>query len=321
MLVRQETIGNELSALEMVLKSDVKREGVKRFIRWCERELERLENGGVSKDEEENLKETKDADASVATKKPSKGKQKLMDRKKEKMRKAARAKVSGSKNVQKVKAKNIEYQKNKLSEKLGKAYQKLSEIEEEQGGDPEPRAIQILSGIGFSPEMRSKPTSELSGGWRMRVSIACGVFADPSLLLLDEPTNHLDLESCLWLEKYLTSKFSGTLLVVSHDRHFLDEVVTDVVYFHNNTLTTYRGDISNFEAVREEEKQRQIRLRENQEAKRAHLQKYIDLHSQAGENGVKAARQRKSKMKKLEKVGMMAQGTFSINTCKATFSS
>ena len=310
-LVRQETIGNNLSALEMVLKSDVKREGVKRFIAWCEKELERLENGGEQKEEE---KEEENPDKTVGsktkagkkTKEASKSRQKLLDRKKEKMRKAARAKVSGGTN--KVKQKNIEYQKGKLSEKLGKAYQKLSEIEEEDGGDPEPRAIKILSGMGFSEEMQNKPTAELSGGWRMRVSIACGIFAEPSLLLLDEPTNHLDLETCLWLERYLTKHFAGTLLVVSHDRHFLNEVVTDVVYFDRNTLTTYRGDITNFEAVRDDEKQRQIRLRENQEAKKAHLQKYIDLHSQAGENGVKAAKQRKSKMKKLEKVGMMAQG-------------
>ncbi len=86
--------------------------------------------------------------------------------------------------------------------------------------------------------------------------------------------------------------------------------MTDVVYFNRNNLTTYKGDITNFETVREDDRQRQIRLRENQEAKKAHLQKYIDLHSQAGENGVKAAKQRKSKMKKLEKVGMMAQGMF-----------
>lgn len=307
MLVRQETIGNQLSALEMVLKSDVKREGVKRFIKWCERELERLDNGGESKEEEGE----DGGDDTVDDKngqKISKGKQKLLERKKEKMRKAARSKVDGSNAVSNLKSKQIEHQKIKLSEKLGKAYQKLTEIEEEEGGDPEPRAIRILTGIGFSPEMRNKPTSELSGGWRMRVSIACGIFANPSLLLLDEPTNHLDLESCLWLEKYLTTHFTGTLVVVSHDRHFLNEVVTDVVYFNRNTLTTYRGDITNFEMVREDDKQRQIRLHENQEAKKAHLQKYIDLHSQAGENGVKAARQRKSKMKKLEKVGMMAQG-------------
>lgn len=111
----------------------------------------------------------------------------------------------------------------------------------------------------------------------------------------------------MWLEKYLTTKFTGTLVVVSHDRHFLNEVVTDVVHFYRNDLTTYRGDISNFEAVREDDKKRQLRLRDIQETKRAHLQKYIDLHSQAGENGVKAAKQRKSKMKKLDKIGVMAQ--------------
>ena len=111
----------------------------------------------------------------------------------------------------------------------------------------------------------------------------------------------------MWLERYLTKSFTGTLVVVSHDRHFLNEVVTDVVHFHNSTLATYRGDINNYEAVVAENRARQQRQREQQEAKRAHLQKYIDLHAQAGENGVKASRQRKSKMKKLDKLGVMAQ--------------
>lgn len=125
---------------------------------------------------------------------------------------------------------------------------------------------------------------------------------------MDEPTNHLDLEAVLWLERYLTREFNGTLVVVSHDRHFLNEVVTDVVHFHRGKLTTYKGDISNYTAVREENRKRQIRLYEQQEAKRAHLQKYIDLHAQAGENGVKASKQRKSRMKKLDKLGVMAAG-------------
>jgi len=169
----------------------------------------------------------------------------------------------------------------------------------------------------------------LSGGWRMRVSLSCALFANPALLLLDgkclhqgcnfivltfvsnissyiEPTNHLDLEAVLWLERYLTKEFKGSLVVVSHDRHFLNEVVTDVVHFHRGKLTTYRGDITNFTAVREENRKRQIRQYEQQEAKRAHLQKYIDLHAQSGENGVKASKQRKSRMKKLDKLGMMA---------------
>ena len=110
----------------------------------------------------------------------------------------------------------------------------------------------------------------------------------------------------VWLEKYLVRDFKGTLVVVSHDRHFLNEVVSDVVHFHRGKLTTYRGDINSFTAVRDENRKRQIRLYEQQEAKRAHLQKYIDLHAQAGENGVKAAKQRKSRMKKMDKLGVMA---------------
>ena len=117
-----------------------------------------------------------------------------------------------------------------------------------------------------------------------------------------------EIISSVWLERYLTKDFKGILVVVSHDRHFLNEVVTDVVHFHQGKLTTYRGDISNFSAVREENRKRQIRLYEQQEAKRAHLQKYIDLHAESGENGVKASRQRKSRMKKLDKLGVMAAG-------------
>jgi ATP-binding cassette subfamily F protein 3 len=128
-----------------------------------------------------------------------------------------------------------------------------------------------------------------------------------SFLFTSSATNHLDLEAVLWLEKYLTTKFTGTLMVVSHDRHFLNEIVTDVVHFHQSKLITYRGDISNFEAVRDDDKLRQQRQREIQETKRAHLQKYVDLHAQSGENGVKASKQRKSKMKKLDKLGVMAQ--------------
>ena len=88
------------------------------------------------------------------------------------------------------------------------------------------------------------------------------------MLLLEKPTNHLDLEAVLWLELYLTTKFRGTLVEVSHGRHFLNEVVTDVVLFQRSKVTTYRGDISNFEAVREDDNHRQIQIFAIQEAKR-----------------------------------------------------
>ena len=311
LLVRQEIIGDHHTAVETVLKSDVKRESVKRYIEFVETELDKIDNPEKYLKEEQEKeeaakakKEERQEKSQQATKKKdNKAKQRLRDRKKQNIKKEAK---KAADNNTKVKETKEERRKN-LNEKLVQAHQRLGEIEAEEGGDPEPRARKVLAGLGFSKDMQDKPTQELSGGWRMRVSLSCALFARPSLLLLDEPTNHLDLEAVLWLEKYLTKEFVGTLVVVSHDRHFLNEVVTDVVHFHRNVLTTYRGDITNFEQVRADDKLRHQRLREQQEAKRAHLQKYIDLHAQAGENGVKASRQRKSKMKKLDKLGVMAQ--------------
>jgi ATPase subunit of ABC transporter with duplicated ATPase domains len=114
----------------------------------------------------------------------------------------------------------------------------------------------------------------------------------------------------LWLEHYLTTSFRGTLLVVSHDRHFLNAVVTDVAAFdqQQKSLKVYKGDVTNFEAVRADEKLRQKRLWEVQEARRQHMQKFIDDHAKAGENGPKAAAQRKSRMKKMERLGVEAAG-------------
>ena len=308
LLVRQEIIGNEWTAVETVLKSDVRREGVKRYIEWCEKEIDRLEKGEPV--DEVGSKVGDEDESAAAGKRPKeKSRQKLRDKKRLANKKKASALDPSSKSSRSPGSKSKEIDekaKAKLADKLARSYQKLAEIEEEEG-DPEPRARKVLAGLGFSGEMMNKSTRELSGGWRMRVSLSCALFASPALLLLDEPTNHLDLEAVLWLEKYLCSKFKGSLVVVSHDRHFLNNVVTDVVHFYRDQLTTYKGDISNFEAVREEERQRQIGLYETQEAKKQHLQKYIDLHAQSGENGVKAAKQRKSRMKKLEKVGVMSQ--------------
>ena len=90
---------------------------------------------------------------------------------------------------------------------------------------------------------------ELLGGWIMRVSLLCALFANPALLLLDKPTNHLNLEAMLWIKWYLATKFHGTLMVVSHDHHFLNEVVTDVVHFHISKTRTYHGGILKFGAV------------------------------------------------------------------------
>ena len=319
LLVRQEIIGNEWSAVDTVLKSDVKRESCKKYIAWIDKELDKLDNPNTSvhdsgDQQSDNAESTKDQATKGKAKESAKERrQRLKDRKKltveqrKALKRGAKAKKAVEVDVSAMTEAKKEERRKKLREQLVRAHNRLSEIEQLEGGDPEPRARKVLAGLGFTKEMQDKPTSALSGGWRMRVSLSCALFANPSLLLLDEPTNHLDLEAVLWLERYLTQSYNGTLVVVSHDRHFLNEVVTDVVHFHKNTLATYRGDITNYENVVAENKLRQQRQREQQEAKRAHLQKYIDLHAQAGENGPKASRQRKSKMKKLDKLGVMAQ--------------
>ncbi|KAK3284137.1 hypothetical protein CYMTET_8194, partial [Cymbomonas tetramitiformis] len=115
----------------------------------------------------------------------------------------------------------------------------------------------ILTGLGFTEEMQNGSTLTLSGGWRMRVSLASALFVEPRLLLLDEPTNHLDLDAVLWLGNYLANSWKHTLLLVSHDRDFLDEVCTDLVHLDNCKLNYYAGDIGRFHQMVAQELGRQ----------------------------------------------------------------
>ncbi|CAE8699316.1 unnamed protein product [Polarella glacialis] len=203
--------------------------------------------------------------------------------------------------------------------RLAQIYGRLEEIEGSEKHVEEKRASDILTGLGFDSVLRSKATRDLSGGWRMRVALACALFVSPGLLLLDEPTNHLDLETVIWLEHYINTGFHGTLLVVSHDRVFLNEVVTDIVLFENEALEVYRGDFNAFEKIREEHRARQERLREQQEMKREHLQEYITKHAEAGNNGCKAAAQRKARIRKLDKLGMEAQSAIEGRKIKLSY--
>ncbi|XP_027150745.1 ABC transporter F family member 4 [Coffea eugenioides] len=129
-------------------------------------------------------------------------------------------------------------------EKLAELYEKL----ELMGSDAaEAQASKILAGLGFTKDMQARPTRSFSGGWRMRISLARALFVQPTLLLLDEPTNHLDLRAVLWLEEYLC-RWKKTLIVVSHDRDFLNTVCNEIIHLHDMKLQYYRGNFDSFES-------------------------------------------------------------------------
>ncbi|HMM08546.1 MAG TPA: ABC-F family ATP-binding cassette domain-containing protein [Paracoccus solventivorans] len=139
----------------------------------------------------------------------------------------------------------------------------------------EGRAAAILQGLGFSPADQARPTGDFSGGWRMRMALAGVLFARPDLLLLDEPTNYLDLEGALWLEGYL-ARYPHTVIVISHDRGLLNRAVGSILHLDDRRLTLYSGGYDSFARIRAERRALQAAEAKKQEARRAHLQSFVD---------------------------------------------
>ncbi|MCO6548600.1 MAG: ATP-binding cassette domain-containing protein, partial [Gilliamella sp.] len=137
------------------------------------------------------------------------------------------------------------------------------------------RAATLLHGLGFSNEQLMSPVKSYSGGWRMRLNLAQALMCRSDLLLLDEPTNHLDLDAVIWLEKWL-SNYQGTLILISHDRDFLDPLVNKIIHIEQKSLFEYTGNYSSFEIQRSTKLAQQQSLYESQQLKVAHLQNYID---------------------------------------------
>ncbi|KAI8580334.1 hypothetical protein K450DRAFT_238028 [Umbelopsis ramanniana AG] len=187
--------------------------------------------------------------------------------------------------------------KESLNSKLREVYQKLEDIESNKA---EARASAILSGLGFDTEQQRRPTREFSGGWRMRISLARALFCKPDCLMLDEPDNMLDIPAIVWLENYLQT-WPNTLLVVSHDREFLDEVATDILHQHSEKLDHYKGNYAQFDATREERQRQQLREYQSQMEFRQHLQDFIDRWRY----NAKRAPQAQSKIKILEKLPIL----------------
>ncbi len=165
----------------------------------------------------------------------------------------------------------------------------------------EPRARKILAGLGFKEGDAEKLAKTFSGGWVMRAHLARLLVAEPALLLLDEPTNHLDLEALLWFQDYLT-RYPGGLVVISHDRAFLNALCTGMLELRAGTLHYYHGNYDNFLQEKEARKQQQAALYKNQQREIAHLQKFVDRF------GAKAsmASRAKSKEKQIERLQEVA---------------
>lgn len=163
------------------------------------------------------------------------------------------------------------------------------------------RAATLLHGLGFSNEQLQLPVKSYSGGWRMRLNLAQALMCRSDLLLLDEPTNHLDLDAVIWLEKWL-SNYQGTLILISHDRDFLDPLVNKIIHIEQKSLFEYTGNYSSFEVQRATKLAQQQSLYESQQQKVAHLQSYIDRFRAKATK----AKQAQSRIKMLEKMELIA---------------
>ncbi|KAF8781754.1 ATP-binding cassette sub-family F member 3 like protein [Argiope bruennichi] len=183
------------------------------------------------------------------------------------------------------------------SQSSGRLQEIYAELQQMEADKAPARASVILAGLGFSPEMQRKATKEFSGGWRMRIALARALFSKPDLLLLDEPTNMLDMKAIIWLENYLQT-WESTILVVSHDRRFLDTVATDILHFHSQHIESYRGNYENFVKTMTEKLKHQQREYEAQQQYRAHVQEFIDKFRY----NAKRASLVQSKIKMLEKL-------------------
>jgi len=183
-------------------------------------------------------------------------------------------------------------------ERIGELHARFSEI---GGYSARASAAELLDGLGFKNADLSRPVSDFSGGWRVRLNLARALMCRSDLLLLDEPTNHLDLDAVIWLETWL-KEYRGTLVLISHDRDFLDAIVNHIAHIEQQRLTLYKGGYSDFERQRAERLAQQQSMYERQQRNVAHLQSYIERFRAKATK----ARQAQSRIKALERMEMIS---------------
>jgi len=176
-----------------------------------------------------------------------------------------------------------------------------AELEAMDGYRAKARAHQLLAGLGFAPEDAARPTNSFSGGWRIRLNLAQALMCPSDLLLLDEPTNHLDLDATIWLEQWLR-QYPGTLLLISHDRDFLDNVVSHIVHQALQTLTLYKGNYTAFERLRAEKLAQQQSAFEKQQARIEQIESFVRRFRAKATK----AKQAQSRLKELERMEQIA---------------
>jgi ATP-binding cassette subfamily F protein 3 len=186
-------------------------------------------------------------------------------------------------------------------DRLGHVYDRLLAID---AYTADARAARVLLGLGFDEEMQRRPLDSYSGGWKMRVALAALLFSEPDVLLLDEPSNHLDLEATLWLESFLKS-YPGTLIVISHERDLLNNVVDTIAHLEGGKLTLYAGGYDSFERQRAERAAQLAAAKASQDAQRARLQDYIARNS-ARASTAKQAQSRAKMLAKMQPIAALA---------------
>ncbi len=206
--------------------------------------------------------------------------------------------LDGDQELRAIEAALVEAETKHEGEKIGELHARLGEIE---GYSAKARAAELLSGLGFSNADLTRPVSDFSGGWRVRLNLARALMCRSDLLLLDEPTNHLDLDAVMWLETWL-QEYRGTLLLISHDRDFLDAIVNHIAHIEQQKLILYKGGYSDFERQRAERLAQQQSMYERQQRNVAHLQSYIERFRAKATK----ARQAQSRIKALERMEMIS---------------